>query len=136
MITNLFAGNEAYVEFHLSDFTDIHSIVVAIRSISNCSGVTNTSGGLRLVRTEIFNNANGDRSDVQNVIVLITDGNLARETDILDDDVRLVKSLDIRIVAVGITDKVSECAAIISFSFNDDDDDDNNTRTVFTVQSS
>ena len=69
--------------FHLSDFTDMHSIVVAVQRISNCGGNTNVSAGLRLARTEIFNNANGDRSDVPNVIVLITDGNLAHETDIL-----------------------------------------------------
>ena len=115
MITNLFAGNESHVEFRLTDYTDIRSLAVATRGISNCGGVARTSGGLRRARTEIFNNANEDRS---NVIVLITDGNLAHETDILGDEVRLVKRLDIKIVAVGITDKVSECATIISSSLN------------------
>jgi len=118
MITNLFAGNEAHVEFHLTEYTDVRSLAAKTRRISNCGGVTNTSGGLRRARTDIFNNANGDRSHVQNVIVLITDGNLTRETDILGDEVRLVKSLNIKIVAVGITDKVSECDTIISSSFN------------------
>jgi len=109
----LFAGNEAYLHFYLSNFTDTQSLVNAVESIPYCGGNTNTTGGLRLTRTEIFNTAKGDRPRVLNVIVLITDGIPTRETDILDEEVRLIKSLDVRIVGVGVTNKVSECVAVL-----------------------
>jgi len=75
------------------------------------------TGGLRLTRTEIFNAANGDRSGVPNVIVLITDSNPTREVEILESEVRLIKSLGIRIIVVGVTHAVSENAITISSLF-------------------
>ena len=62
------------------------------------------------MRTEIFNTANGDRPDVPDVAVLITDGNPTREVDELPEEVRRIKNRGIRIVGVGITDRVSELA--------------------------
>ena len=84
------------------------TLATAIRRIPYCDENTNTTGGLRLTRTEIFKTANGDRSDVPNAIVLITDGNPTREVDRLDDEVRLIKSLGIKIFGVGVTNEVSE----------------------------
>ena len=112
------AGNQAYLQFYLSNFTDRPSLLDAVRRIHYCNENTNTTGGLRLTRTEIFKAANGDNPDVPNVIVLITDGNPTRETDILGDEVRLIKSLGITIVGVGVTNEVSDCSATFYFSFN------------------
>ena len=103
----LFAGSEAYVHFYLTNFTDTRSLEIAVRNIPFCGGNTNTTGGLRLARQQIFNTANGDRPDVLNVIVLITDGNPTLEVDELSDEVRLMKSMDVRIVGVGVTSEVS-----------------------------
>jgi len=108
IIAILFAGNQAYLQFRLSDFTDTVTLATAIRRIPYCNENTNTTGGLRLTRTEIFKTANGDRSDVPNVIVLITDGNPNREADLLNDEVLLIKNLSIKIFGVGVTNKVSE----------------------------
>jgi len=102
------AGNEAYLQFYLSNFTDSQSLENAIRSIPYCNENTNTTGGLRLTRIEIFNTTNGDRSDVPNVIVLLTDGNPTWETDLLTDEVQRIKNLDIRIVGVGVTNEVTD----------------------------
>ena len=77
-----------------------------MRNIPYCNENTNTTGGLRLTRTEIFNTANGDRADVPNVIILITDGNPTRETDLLSDEVQRIKSSGVRIVGVGVTNEV------------------------------
>lgn len=102
------AGNEAYLQFYLTNFTDTQSLENAVRNIPYCGGNTNTTGALRLTRTEILNTANGDRPNVPNVIVLITDGNPTREIDLLPDEVQLIKSMDVRIVGVGVTNEVSE----------------------------
>jgi len=104
----MFAGSKAYLLFHLSNYTNTQSLVDAVRRIRYCSGSTNTTGGLRVARTEIFNTASGDREAVPDVVVLITDGNPTREVEILGDEVQRIKDLGIRIVGVGVTGGVSE----------------------------
>ena len=103
------------MQFHLSNFTDSESLSNAIRRIPYCNENTNTTGGLRLTRTEIFNTASGDRLDVPNVIVLLTDGNPTRETDLLGDEVQQIKNLDIRIVGVGVTNEVTDCTTMLVY---------------------
>jgi len=110
------SGNEATLNFYLFNFTDVQSLTNAIRNIPYIGGNTNTTGGLRLMRTEIFNAANSDRPDIPNVAVLITDGNPTREVTVLPDEVKRIKNLGIRIIGVGITDLVSECATAMTLS--------------------
>jgi len=105
------------LQFYLSNFTDIQSLQYAVRNIPYCDENTNTTGGLRLARTEVFNTANGDRAGVLNVIVLITDGNPTWDADLLPLEVDLIKGLDIRIVGIGVTNEVSVCFAITASSF-------------------
>jgi len=104
----LFAGNLAYLHFYLSNFTDEPSLENALRNIPYCHENTNITGGLRLARTEIFNVANGDRPDVPNGIILISDGFPTLEINELYSEVALIKSLGVRIVGVGVTYEVSE----------------------------
>jgi len=113
VICETVAGNKGYLQFYLSNFTNTQSLESAIRNISYCNENTNTTGGLRLTRTEIFNTANGDRVDVPNVIVLLTDGNPTRETDLLSAEVLSIKNLDIRIVGIGVTNEVTDCTMIV-----------------------
>ena len=105
----LFVGNEATLNFYLTNFTDLASLVAAIRKIPYVGGNTNTTGGVRLMRQQIFKRANGDRQDVRNVAILITDGIPTREVDELPPEVQRNKALGVHFVAVGVTDKVSEC---------------------------
>jgi collagen type VI alpha len=46
----------------------------AIDEIPYRYGSTNTYGGLRMMRTEFFSVANGDREDVPDVTIILTDG--------------------------------------------------------------
>ena len=106
-------GTNATLNFFLTNFTDKTALANAVRNIQDLDGYTNTTGALRLMRTEIFNPANGDREDVLNVAILITDGEPTREVDGLDEEVALVKSSGTRIVGVGVTNAVSERSTII-----------------------
>ena len=103
----MLAGNEATLNFYLTNYTALSSLVSAVRGIQYLGGNTNTTGGLRLTRTEIFNTANGDRRRVPNVIVLITDGVPTREVAELPNEVRRIKDAGTRIVGVGVTNAVS-----------------------------
>jgi len=105
-VSNIAAGNKATLNFYLNNFTDEQSLTNAVRSIRYLSGNTNTTGGLRLMRTEIFSVEHGDRSWVPDVAVLITDGIPTREVDRLSDEVRRIKNRGIRIVGVGVTNAV------------------------------
>jgi Mg-chelatase subunit ChlD len=71
-------------------------------------GNTNTTGGLRVMRTDIFNTYNGDRPDVTNVCILVTDGVPTREVAGLTTEVQNVRNAGIRVIGVGITNAVSE----------------------------
>jgi len=86
-----------------------------VRSIAYVGGNTNTTGGLRLMRSEIFNIANGDRPDVANVAILITDGIPTREVDQLPGEVRRLKNSGVKIVGVGVTAAVSECVTTLIY---------------------
>ena len=80
---------------------------LTISNMAYPGGHTNATGGLRLARTKIFNEANGDRSKVQNVAILLTDDIPTRELDQLLAEVQRTKDSSIRVVAIGITDAVS-----------------------------
>jgi Mg-chelatase subunit ChlD len=100
------SGNEATLNFFLTNFTDVASLQSAIRNIQYLGGNTNTTGGLRLMRLQVFNPANGDRPEVPNVVILITDGIPTREVELLPGEVATIKDLGIRIVGVGVTNQV------------------------------
>ena len=104
------SGSTATLNFYLNSFTNERALVDAVKKIRYGDGNTNTTGALRLMRTEIFNSANGDRSDVPNVAILITDGVPTKEVDGLDEEVKRIKNSDIRIIGVGVTNAVSEPA--------------------------
>jgi hypothetical protein len=103
----VFSGNEAYIHFYLNNYTDITSLSNAVRAIPYGGGNTNTTGGLRTVRTQIFNSANGDRSTVPNLCILITDGVPTREVDGLAAEVKADWDASIRIIGIGVTNAVS-----------------------------
>jgi len=99
-------GNKATLNFYLTSFAVKGDIINAIRKIQYGGGGTNTADGLRLMRTEIFNHANGDRVGVQNVAILITDGDPDNRRAVFSE-VAAVKRAGIRIVGVGVGNTVS-----------------------------
>jgi Mg-chelatase subunit ChlD len=107
MLCCFITGNEATLIFYLFNYTDLNSLVDAIRHIPYCGGNTNTTGGLHIMRTDIFNQQNGDRPDVPNIAILITDGNPTRDVDKLPDEVQMIRHAEIRTVGVGVTSQVS-----------------------------
>ena len=101
------SGNQTTEIFYLSDHTDTASLDVTISNMAYPGGQADMTGGLRLTRTQVFNKTNGDRSQVRNVAILLTDGIPTRELDQLLAEVQRTKDSGIRVVAVGIADEVS-----------------------------
>lgn len=117
------AGNKGTLHFYLNNYTDIDSLNAAVLSIPYLGGNTNTTGGLRVMRTQIFNTANGDRPSVPNVCLLITDGVPTREVEDLADEVQMVRAAGIRVIGIGVTNAVSAaCFAAVTLLHEYKDD--------------
>ena len=69
-----------------------------LQSLEYGGGNTNTTGALRLTRQEVFTEANGDRADVKNIIVLITDGYATVEKGaLLEAEVEHIRAANITV---------------------------------------
>jgi len=108
------AGNKATLNFYLTSFSLRLNVTKAIEKIEYGGGGTNTADGLRLMRTEIFNHANGDRRGVQNVAILITDGDPDNRRAVLSE-IAAIKRAGVRIVGVAVGSTVSLFSAFLSF---------------------
>jgi len=64
------------------------------------------TGGLKVARLEVFGRNYDQLPNVDRIIVLITDGVPTYDADKLDDEVAAIKRMGIRIVGLGISDKV------------------------------
>jgi len=59
---------------NLNAYTSVASIQSAISSLTYSGRLTNTADALAYVRTTMLTSAAGDRSNVPNVVVVLTDG--------------------------------------------------------------
>lgn len=72
-------GNDAKLDFDLNDHLTESDMLKAVNKIEYRGGNTNTTGGLREMRTKVFSTAGGDRPNIRDLCVLITDGVPTRE---------------------------------------------------------
>ena len=61
-------------------FVSKDAINAKIDALPYLDGNTNTSGGLYYMNTEIFKTSNGDRPNVDNIAIVITDGQSTWDT--------------------------------------------------------
>ena len=68
-------GYTSEFEIKFSDHTNYSSFEKAVNAIDDeLGGLTNTDDGLKVAYEEMFNPANGMRTDVPNVMIFMTDG--------------------------------------------------------------
>ena len=97
--------NQIYDEVRLKDATNDY--------IWYGGGRTNTKEGLRIMREELFTEENGDRPDIPNVAIVITDGHSShfempwRYSNPIPQ-ATLAKDEGIKLFVVGVTDDVME----------------------------
>ena len=101
-------SNEALLAFPLSRYTDLWDVQESIRRLAYMGGTTNTPLALTVADTQCFNDANGDRDDAENVLIMMTDGvpfprvgfsHSMRESQRLGD-------ANIRIIPIGVNNIV------------------------------
>ena len=94
--------------FHLNAYTDKDQLKEAIRGIDYMGGHTNTAAGIRRMHNTEFTSSNGDRSDVQNIAIVITDGESTIDAGSTISEAVTARNKGIKIFAVGITNKIKE----------------------------
>ncbi|XP_062603034.1 collagen alpha-6(VI) chain-like [Saccostrea cucullata] len=67
-------SNEAKLEFNLNQYTSTADISKAIENISHIGKFTHIEEGFKFVTNVSFTNTSGDRPDVENVLLVLTDG--------------------------------------------------------------
>ena len=97
------------LEFKLSDYDDAASAKDAILNIDYIGQTTNTAGGFRVTREQCFNLANGDRPDVQNMAVIITDGQpFPLDTvPVAREEARRLQGAGVTMISIGVTDVIN-----------------------------
>jgi len=78
-----FSSNVGEV-FNLNDYSTVAAVQAAIAALTYSTGGTRTDRALEYVRTTMLTAAAGDRSNVPNVVVVLTDGqsNEPQETQV------------------------------------------------------
>merc|ERR1719239_1334146 len=68
------------IEFHLNKYSTKADIFAAIDAAKYMGKATNTADSLKRTRTEMFTLVNGDRPNVNDIVILLTDGKSSENT--------------------------------------------------------
>ena len=96
------------MEFFLSTYDSSSDIEQAILSTAYLGQTTNTPEALLQTRTQCFNAANGDRPDIPNLALVVTDGvpfPPDRRQPALDE-AQALKDTGAAVISIGITDNI------------------------------
>jgi Mg-chelatase subunit ChlD len=94
--------------FHLNQYSDKTSLKAAIKDINYLDGHTNTSGGIRIMNDVEFRSGKGDRPNIQNIAIIITDGVSTRDVAQTVPEAIRARNRGIKIYSVGITKGINE----------------------------
>ncbi len=94
--------------FSLDTYSDAQSVKDAIQAIAYLGQTTNTPEGLKVTREQCFSAANGDRPNVQNLAIFISDG-VPFPPERRDPAIReaeALKNAGVSVVAIGVTNVI------------------------------
>ena len=99
-------STEADVIFILDEYDTKADIYDAIDAISYREGKTNTALALRYLREEMFAVDNGDRLNVDNIAIVITDGysTINKEKTIFEAEIAHSEGIHIYSIGIGLSD--------------------------------
>ena len=95
-------GSSPFVQFNLLDHNNKAKVLSAIDNIGYSYGFTATSDALKVVRSRMFLSEMGDRPEVRNIAVLLTDGLENVRTRGTMKEVMMASREGIQIVPIGI----------------------------------
>jgi collagen type VI alpha len=95
-------NNQAKLEFDLNTYKTNADVIRAIDAIPQEFGNTNTAAALRAITQQGFTKSGGDRDNIPNVAVLITDGQANVDPDQMVPESKIVKKNGIYLYAFAI----------------------------------
>ncbi len=103
----LIYSTQVHVQFQLNTFTTRAEVNQAIDSIPYQQGSTNTADAVRTMRTVMFTPENGDRPDVGNIAIVVTDGvsNINSRRTIPESEEARAQNIHIYAIGIGLTDE-------------------------------
>jgi hypothetical protein len=100
-------STKVFIQFHMDEYIgNKRGLYRALDEIPYAYGSTNTFGGLNTMRTQMFLRERGDRPDVENVCILITDGgsNINARKTIPEAVKARDQNIHIYVIGIGLTD--------------------------------
>ena len=96
-------STDVTVEFQLNEYATRQEVFDAIDKIPWRYGSTNTADGLLKMHSDLFTYANGDRPDVDNVALVMTDGvsNINSRRTIPEADAAHMKNIHVYAIGIG-----------------------------------
>ncbi len=67
-------SDSAQVEIYLNDYYDLNQLNTRIQNLALRGGETNLADAIRITRTLVFDDRRGDRPEVPNIMIMVTDG--------------------------------------------------------------
>ena len=103
-------SEEVIFEFSLSQYDNIEAVTEALLGLQYLGQTANTPEALKLARTQCFNMANGDRPDVDNLAIIVTDGLPYPPSRIAPalEEAKALRNSGAAVISVGITDFIDE----------------------------
>ena len=94
-------ATEPRIEFNLNTYFTAREITDYLSQMSQIGGETNIAFALNMMTNDVFGRA-GDRSDIKNIAIVITDGTHNAEGWNVENEAKLAKADGIEIFAVGV----------------------------------
>ena len=108
----------AYLRFDFGAYNDQQSIINDINGWFHLNGHTNTTGAFMEYLNKLTLPSSGQRLEIQDVIILITDGNTTRSKEGLVGNVTAAKAFGAYIIGVGVGKiDLEEMRRIVSYPF-------------------
>ena len=95
-------SSRVYIKIHLNDFSTQHSLMKAVDEIPYIRGRRNTADGIKIIRDELFSLDYGDRLNVPNFAVVITDGISKRDKYEAIPEAEMSREQGIELFVVGV----------------------------------
>ena len=126
-------SNQAQIRFVLNDHLKKEDLLSAIGSIPFGGGRTNMPAALQRVKNELMSEAGGNRADVDDTIILITDGKSTEEFGDPVPNANDIKNAQSKptIITVGVTQMIDE----IQLNRIASDSQSSQFETTYTVES-
>ena len=94
--------------FRLSQYTDNAAVRRAILNTPYPGRNTNTSGGLYIARSQVFTAQNGDRPQIPNVAIVLTDGKSTFDRQKTVPYAEDLQRDGVEVITIGITNSIDE----------------------------